>query len=263
MPIPPKNAKLSLKKQSQYYAQLTSHSIIRLNPAILSSPSRSNRLTNLGNLIPRPNNPASLIILHKLDILILPLRAFPNLDLTPTTNDTHAHGTEQVMRSITVHIHAAIEHSRGIFANPRTDHCLPTRMILDEIGDIVDNARDGDEAPAVLGLVDVIVPFHDGQRIKRDTPVEFRAFLIEFLLELLDAAFFDLVLFELLQVISETELFPDPDGPLGGIVLVPFDSVAVVGRELMVEVVIAFSQGHQSRDDVVAGGVSVVEGLVA
>ena len=127
----------------------------------------------------------------------------------------------------------------------------------------MDDAGDGDEAAAVLGLVDIVVPFHNRQSVEGDAPVELGALLVEFLLELLDAALFDFVLLELLEVVGEAELLPDPDGPLGRVVLVPFDGVAVVGGELVVEVVVAFAEGDERGDDVVAGRVAVVEGLVA
>lgn len=80
---------------------------------------------------------------------------------------------------------------------------------------------------------------------------------------LLDAALLDFVLLELLEVIGEAELLPQPDGPFGGVVLMPFDGVAVVGGELVVEVVVSFAEGDEGGDDVVPGRVAVVEGLVA
>lgn len=79
----------------------------------------------------------------------------------------------------------------------------------------------------------------------------------------MDATLLDLVGTELLEVGGETELAPQPDGPLGGVVLVPLDSVTVVGGELVVEVVVTFTKGDKSGDDVVPGAVAVVEGLVA
>lgn len=43
----------------------------------------------------------------------------------------------------------------------------------------------------------------------------------------------------------------------------PLDGVAVVGGELVVEVVVSFSEGDESGDNVITGGVAVVEWLVA
>ena len=47
-----------------------------------------------------------------------------------------------------------------------------------------------------------------------------------------------------LQVAGKTELLAYPDEPLRGVVLVPFDGIAVVHRELVVEVVVTFTNGH-------------------
>ena len=167
------------------------------------------------------------------------------------------------MRRIAVHVDAPVEHGRGILADAGADHGFAARMSFDKVRDVVDDARDGDEAAAVLGLVDVVVPLHDREGVEGNAPIELGALLVEFLLELLHAALFDFVLLELLEVVGEAELLPDPDGPLGGIVLVPFDGVAVVGGEFVVEVVVAFAEGDERGDDVVTGGVAVVKGLVA
>ena len=70
---------------------------------------------------------------------------------------------------------------------------------------------------------------------------------------LLDAAFFDFVLLELLEVVGQAHLLPQPDAPFGGVVLEGFDGVAVVRGELVVEVVVAFTKRDESGDDVVAG----------
>ena len=48
----------------------------------------------------------------------------------------------------------------GVFANAGSDHGLPTRVVLDEIGDIVDNTSNSNETTAVLCLVDKVIPFH-------------------------------------------------------------------------------------------------------
>ena len=58
-------------------------------------------------------------------------------------------------------------------------------------------------------------------------------------------------------------MFPGPDAPLCGIVLEPFDGVSVVAGELVVEVVVAFSESDQGGEDVVSWGVPVIERLVA
>lgn len=49
------------------------------------------------------------------------------------------------------------------------------------------------------------------------------------------------------------------DKPLRGIVLIPFDSITVVHRELVVEVVVAFPDGDECGGKVVARRMFVVE----
>lgn len=49
------------------------------------------------------------------------------------------------------------------------------------------------------------------------------------------------------------------DEPLGRVVLIPLDRVTVVHRELVMEVVVALSDGDECGDDVVARRVLVVK----
>ena len=79
---------------------------------------------------------------------------------------------------------------------------------------------------------------------------------------MLETALLDLILLELLEIVGEPELLPDPDRPLRWVILMPFNSVAVVGGELVVEVVVALSESDESGDNVVTGRVAVVERLV-
>ena len=136
-------------------------------------------------------------------------------------------------------------------------------MVVDEVSHIVDNTSDGNEASTILCLLDVIIPLHDWELIERDTPIEFGSLLVNLLLELLNTALFDFVGSELFEVISETELLGDPDGPLGWVILPPLDSIAVVGWELVMEVMISFSKSDEGSDNVVSWRVSVVKWLVA
>ena len=72
----------------------------------------------------------------------------------------------------------------------------------------------------------------------------------------------DSVLGELLQVVGQAEQGGHVDDYLSRVVLVPFDGVTVVSWELVVEVVVTFTEGDQSGDPVVSWGSSVVERLV-
>ncbi|KAL9117208.1 MAG: hypothetical protein Q9187_006255 [Circinaria calcarea] len=135
-------------------------------------------------------------------------------------------------------------------------------MALDEVSDIMDNTCNSNETAAVLRLVLVVVPFHYRKSFKRNTPVKSGTLLIELLLLLLNAALFDFVLLELFEVVGEAELFPNPDGPFGRIILVPFNSIAVVGWELVMEVVISFAEGDKCSDDMIPRRVAVVKCLL-
>src|SRR6202012_3692105 len=103
--------------------------------------------------------------------------------------------------------------------------------------------RNRNEATAVLALVNIIIPFHDGELLKRHTPVEPGPLLVELLLLLLQTTLLDFVGAELLEIIRETELLAGPDEPFGGIILVPLDGVAVIRWKLMVEIVISLTEG--------------------
>ena len=191
------------------------------------------------------------------------MRSLPDLDLHTAADDADPHRREQVVCGVAVVVHAAVEHGRGILADAGLDHGLAARVVVDEVRDIMDYTSDGDEATAVAGLVNVVVPFHDGELLERHAPVEPCAVLVELLLHLLEAALLDLIGTELLEVIGEAELLANPDEPLGRVVLVPLDGVTVVGRELVVEVVIALAESDECRDHVVAGAVAVIEWLIA
>jgi len=161
-----------------------------------------------------------------------------------------------------VTIYRSVEHGGSILANTRVDHGTTTRVLRHELGDIVYDTSHANESTAVLALVNVVVPLHDRKVLERYTPVKCRALLVKLLLELLNTALLNLVGTELLEIVGEAESLPCPDVPLGGVVLVPFNSVAVVGRKLVVEVVVALTKSNESSDDVIARRVAVVERLV-
>lgn len=195
------------------------------------------------------------------DVLVLALGALPDLDFAAAADDANSHGGEQVVCSIGVVVYTSVEHGSGVLTNTGLDRGLATGVVIDEVGHIVDNTGDGHKTTAVLALVDIVVPFHDGKLVERGTPVEFGTLLVELLLELLDTTLFDFVGTELLQVVGESELLHGPDHPLGGVILVPLDSVAVVRGEFVVEVVVTFTEGDNGGDKVVTGRVAVIEGL--
>lgn len=166
------------------------------------------------------------------------------------------------MGSVGVEVDTTVEHGSGILSDAALDQGLATGVLSDEVGDIVDNTGNSDKTATVLGLLNVVVPLDNRELVKGNTPVELGALLVDLLLQLLDATLLDLVGTELLEVGGETELAPEPDGPLGRVILVPLDGVAVVGGELVVEVVVTLSESDESGNDVISGAVTVVERLV-
>ena len=56
---------------------------------------------------------------------------------------------------------------------------------------------------------------------------------------------------------SNCSCYNSPNEPLGGVVLVPLHAVAVVARELVVEVVVALADRDNRGDERVARGVAV------
>jgi hypothetical protein len=62
---------------------------------------------------------------------------------------------------------------------------------------------------------------------------------------------------------GETERSHGGNEPLGWVVLEPLDGVSEIHRELVVEVVVAFTDGAEGSEEVVAGSVLVIERLVS
>ena len=167
------------------------------------------------------------------------------------------------MCGVGVVVDTSVEDSSCVLADTRSDESLSTWVILDEICDIVDDTSNGNECAAVLGLGLVSVPVDDRQLLESNTPVKSLSLLVKLLLHLLETALFDFILLELLQVVSETQLLPDPDRPLSWVILKPFDSIAVVRWELVVEVVVTFAQCDESSDNMITWRIAVIEWLVA
>jgi hypothetical protein len=202
-------------------------------------------------------------VVHVGNVLVLELGSLPDLNFASTTENTNTHGGQEVVGSIGVVVDTTIEDRGGILADGRRDERLATRVVLDEIGYVVDDTSNGNESLAVLGLGDEVIPANYRKLFKRSAPVESGTLLIKLLLQLLNTALFDLVGTELLEVRGEAQALPGINGPLGRVVLPPLNGVSVVGGELVVEVVIAFTKSDESSDEVVTGRVAVIEGLVS
>ena len=220
-------------------------------------------LVDLGNLVASADDGVAGFILGHDALLVLLLGALPDLNLASTTDHTNSHGGKQVVSSVGVQVDTTVEHGSSILSDTAADEGPATGVLVDEVGYIMDDTSNSDETTAVLGLLNIVVPLNDGELVERNAPVELSALLVKLLLELLDTTLLDFVGAELLEIGSKAELAPQPDAPLGGVVLVPLDSVAVVRGELVVEVVVAFTESDKGSDDVVPGAVAVVERLVS
>ena len=58
---------------------------------------------------------------------------------------------------------------------------------------------------------------------------------------------------------SKSKLLANPNEPLGRVVLVPFDGISVVHWELMMEIVITFTDGYQCCSEMVSGRVLIIK----
>lgn len=62
---------------------------------------------------------------------------------------------------------------------------------------------------------------------------------------------------------SKTDFLARPDEPFSGVVLIPPDGISVVHRELMMEIVVAFTNSSKSGGEMIAGSVLVIERSLA
>ena len=166
------------------------------------------------------------------------------------------------MCGVGVVVDTAVEDGRSVLANTRANQSLATWMFLDKVGHIVNHASNCNKSTAILRFGLIGVPVNDWELLQRNTPVESLSLLVKLLLELLETALLNLILLELLEIVGETELLPEPDGPFRRVILMPFDGITVVGREFVVEVVITLSKRNESSNDVVTRRVAVIEGLI-
>ena|SRR5258708_32921336 len=68
-----------------------------------------------------------------------------------------------------------------------------------------------------------------------------------------------LILGEHFKVRCEANLRHDGDEPFGGVVLIPLDRIAVVHWKLMVEVVVAFTNGYKGSEHMISWSVLVIK----
>jgi len=66
-----------------------------------------------------------------------------------------------------------------------------------------------------------------------------------------------------LQVTGKPNLLQYPDEPLSGVVLVPLYGITIVHRELVMEVVVTFTNSRKSCSEVISWSMLVIEGRFA
>ena len=103
------------------------------------------------------------------------------------------------------------------------------------------------------------LPINHGQVVRVHRPIEPILYRLDFLQLHRQPTLVDLSFGEDAEVGREPEVFAEGDEPFGWIPLVPFRSVPVVHRKLVMEVMVPLPEGHKSRNEVVPRGVLIVE----
>jgi len=176
--------------------------------------------------------------------------------------DTDAFHCKEVVRGIRMVVHATKERCRCIFANVLAYKICPTRVLVDERRDVMDETAYEDQR-AKYRLVLENLPTDDGQVIAVRRPGKLLLCLPETFELHCQLAFTDFIVWEDLQMTSQSKLLAAPNEPFRRIILVPLDSVPVIHRELVVEIVVPFANGDEGGDEMVSGGVLVIKRSLA
>jgi len=178
--------------------------------------------------------------------------------LHPSIEDTNAFHGKQVMSGVGVIIYAAKECSCRIFSDVLCQEMTTARVLVKKAADIVDIPTDEDEW-SILGLFLERFP-GDNRKIIRILGPDEGILLSSQAFQLHGQfAFAHFVIGERLKMGSEPNPLHHSDEPFGGVILIPFDSISEVHRELVMEVMITFTNGHESGDDVVARCMLVIK----
>ena len=159
-------------------------------------------------------------------------------------------------------VHATVESSSRVAPNVLAQQMLATGMLVQEARHIMNEPANEDER-SILALRLESIPRNNRHLLLVRRPRQALLFGAELLQLHRQLALCDFVLGEDLQVRREPEFLAGGDKPLGRVVLVPLDGVAVVHGELVVEVVVTLADGDEGGDHVVAGSVLVIEGSLA
>ena len=103
------------------------------------------------------------------------------------------------------------------------------------------------------------IPCNDREVVGGGGPLQFIRLLLEFLEFHCQLTLAYFIIWETLEVRSQTEPRHAGNEPFGRVVLIPFDGITIVHWELMVKVVVPFADGDESGEDVVTRSVLVIE----
>ena len=104
------------------------------------------------------------------------------------------------------------------------------------------------------------LPADNREVVRAGRPIEIHRLLVELLEFHCELTFLDFVLREDLEVRSKANELHDCDEPLGWIILIPLDGIAIVHWELVMEVMVTLSEGDKRGKNVIARSVLIVEG---
>jgi hypothetical protein len=104
------------------------------------------------------------------------------------------------------------------------------------------------------------LPADNREVVRAGRPIKTHRLLVEPLQFHCELTLFDFILREDLKVGSKAEELHGCDEPLGGVILIPLDGIAVIHWELVMEIMVTLSEGDECGEHVIARSVLVVEG---
>jgi len=177
--------------------------------------------------------------------------------MTAVEDTNPLHG-KKVVSSIGMIINTTEKCCGCILADHLGNKVSASRMLIHEVGNIVNEPSNQNER-SFGRLLLVAIPRNNGELIAVRGPKETFLGLSEAFQLHRELTFANFVIRENLQLLGQADLLHSPDEPFGRIILVPFDGIPVVHRKLVVEIVIALSNGDKSSDHMIAGCVLVIE----
>ena len=187
---------------------------------------------------------------------------FHVFDLHTTIKNTDTHHSEQIVSGVGVIVDTTKESSRSIGTDSSLDEVGTSRVVLCETRAIVNETVNRNQR-SFLRLILEFIPANDWQVVAALWPFELLALFLQSEKFHSVLTLLDFIIGKSFEVGSQTKGRHGTNEPFGRVVLVPFDGISEIHWELMMEVVVAFSDGAKSSDEVVARGVFVVERLIS